>query len=291
MTKSEFNELINPKNRSLQFFIAFLFMLLLFIWQYNRAVSFLREVEIAKKEVQRAENNRLASIDSVKQHYDAKTGVLTAEIRGYQVTIDELETKYKDLFGDYLKEKNKKPRAVVDIRYRVRESIVGVDIDSTPVDSMGNGVLSFRDSINFSPGNSRVLKGSLPYQLSVYSKKDSSLLNYSKQNFYARTLPDPANFLLEQEMSVNTGLLKDKKTGEVKVWAKTSYPGVTFNLLNGATVEEDEETQEAMKSLRKSWGLGFSLGTGAVYTGSSLSPGFFAGVGLNYSPKNLQFGK
>lgn len=283
--------LIDPKNRSLQVLLAVIILVLLLFRQCNVSSSLRADIQAAHDEATRVENNYLADVDSIKQSYSEKTGELTAEISGHLLTIDELNGKYKELYGDYLNEKDKEPITIIKYRFLTKEIITGVDIESTPIDSMGNGTFAFCDSIQFSVGNSRMISGTIPYKLSLHTKRDSALLDYSKQDFFARTFPGAGNFQLQQEMSVNTGLTKDKKTGEVKVWAKTSYPGVTFEVLKGASIKEDEETKKTLTSLRKTWGLGFSVGAGAVYTGAVASPGIFAGVGLNYSPKKLQFGK
>jgi hypothetical protein len=283
--------LIDPKNRYLKAVIVVVILILLLLRQCNVSRSLESEIQAAYDEADRIENNHLADLDSIRQNYSKKTGELTAEISGHLLTIDELKGKYKDLFGDYLNEKNKEPITIIQYRFLTKEIITGVDIESTPIDSMGNGNFSFCDSTKFSVGNSRMISGTIPYKLSLHNKRDSALLDYSKQSFFARAFPGAGNFQLQQEMSVNTGLTKDTKTGAVKVWAKTSYPGVTFEVLKGASVKEDEETKKTLASLRKTWGLGFSVGAGAVYTGAAVSPGIFAGVGLNYSPKKLQFGK
>jgi hypothetical protein len=283
--------LADPRNRAVQAFLLIAVLFLLLCRQCNVSSCLEEEVKAAKAEIERNSQNHAAELDTLKQTHDAEKKTLTAEIAGYRITQEELNTKYAKLFQDYLKEKGKKPITITEIRYRVRENIVGVDVDAVPVDSMGNGAFSFCDSITFSPGNSRTLSGNFPYKVAAYLKKDSSLLDYRKQNFYVYNKPGKANFTLEQEIAVNTGLSRDEKTREVKVWAKTSYPGVTFTVLKGASVEEDEETRKTLESLRKVWGVGFSVGAGAVYAGKTLSPGLFMGASLNYSPRKLQFGK
>jgi hypothetical protein len=283
--------LIDPKNRSLQALLVVIILILLLLRQCNVSSSLRADIQAAHDEAVRVDNNHLADVDSIKQSYSKKTGELTAEISGHLLTIDELNGKYKELYGDYLNEKGKEPITIIKYRFLTKELITGVDIESTPIDSMGNGSFSFCDSTQFSAGNSRMISGTIPYKLSLHTKADSALLDYSKQAFFTRAFPGAGNFQLQQEMSVNTGLTKDTETGEVKVWAKTSYPGVTFELLKGASIKEDEETKKTLASLRKTWGLGFSVGAGAVYTGAAVTPGIFAGVGLNYSPKKLQFGK
>jgi hypothetical protein len=283
--------LADPRNRSLQAFLLVAVLLLLLLRQCNVSACLESDVAAARAETERVNNNHKASLAKLTQEYDSEKKTLTTRIQGYQLTIDELNTKYSGLFSDYLKEKGKKPVTITEIRYRVRENIVGVDIDAIPLDSMGRGFFTFCDSVTFSPGNSRTLSGTFPYRLCVYSKQDSSLLDYQKQNFYAFNKPGKAGFMLEQEISINTGLSKDKETGEVTVWAKTAYPGVNFSVLKGATVEEDAETQKVLRSMRKTWGVGFSMGAGAVYTAKTIAPGLFLGASLNYSPRSLQFGK
>jgi hypothetical protein len=289
--------LTDRKNWPLIGFIALVIFVLLFLKQCNDIQHLKGEVEAKDQEIKRQENNHLADMDTIQQSYDKKSGTLTATIRGYELTLDELNGKYSNLFGDInqLKKdwKNAKPTTIVENNYFITEKITNVDTKSTSVDSMGTGSISFVADTVFSEGNSRKISGKVPYGITLYSKSDSVLLNYNKQNFFAKLNPGSTTLDFTQEMTIYTGLNRDKKTGETTVWAKTNYPGVTFKTLKGANIQDDEATKKALRDSRKAWGLGFSLGVGGVFNpvNMSVGPGVFMGVGLNYTPKKLQFGK
>lgn len=218
--------------------------------------------------------------------------MLTASIRGYELTVEELEGKYADLFAVMKDWKGKPPITVVEKHFYVTEHIKSVDISSTPVDSLGQGMITFADDTVFSVGNSRSVSGSFPYAIRLLDKSDSTILDYQEQPFFASLHPGKGEVDLKQEMTLYTGLNRDSKTGEVTTWVKTAYPGVTFKVLKGATIQDDEATRKALVSSRKTLGIGFSTGAGMVYTNNgTVQPGIFLGVGLNFSPKKLQFGR
>jgi hypothetical protein len=243
--------------------------------------------EIAKKEqdIKRIENNYLAEQDSVKT-YKGKNGSLVASISGYQLTQKELEGKYAHLFSNYEKEKNKPPRTIIETQIEWKEKIVDFSVSNKQ--NGRNGELSFFSDTTFSAGNSRSIKGSIPYAINYFNKKDSSYIEYDSLYNYARIKTGSIVMDNLTSMSLITGLRKDKNTGKVEIWAETKYPGVTFSKLQGADVISDEISRKAAKSFRKEFGIGFHFGYGANFS-NTLNYGFNIGVGLNYTPRWLQF--
>jgi len=291
-----FSWILDPRNRNLIIITAVVIFAMLFLKQCNQISSLKGEIENKEKEIQRVERNRLAQLDTIRQYYNEESGSLTATIKGYELTLDELNGKYSQIFGDMedLKNlwKNNRPVTIVEKSYYITEKITGIDAINY-IDSLGFGNFSFSNDTIFSEGNSRSISGNFPYRISIFSKRDSSLLNYASQSFFAKI--DPENYTLDfkQQMTIFTGLTRDKKTGQIDVWAKTNYPGVEFDVLKGASVQDDKATQEALVSARKEWGLGVSFGGGILYSPNTalIYPGAYIGVGLNYTPKKLQFGK
>ena len=267
----------------------------LFLKQCNDIKSLHLQVAAKEQQIKVDEFNRQASIDTIKQSYDAKTGELTATIKGYQLTTQQLTDQYSTLFGSIqdLKSawKNAKPSTIVNNQYSVNEKISDVTTTATGLDSMGSANISFIADTIFSPGNTRKISGKIPFSIAFYKKQDSSLLNYSSQSFYSKVYSGSTILNFDQEMNVFTGLNKDPKTGQVSVWAKTNYPGVHFNVLKGASIEDDKVTTEALKQPAKRWGIGFSLGVGGIYNTQDklYIPSLYFGIGLNYTPKKLQF--
>ena len=89
---------------------------------------------------------------------------------------------------------------------------------------------------------------------------------------------------LKQNIWLEATLSRDKKTKEIFVKVKTDYPGTQFNGLQGIKLADDG-VQGLKMSMRKSLGLGVSIGVGS--NGQNFFP--YIGLGLNYTPKFLQF--
>ena len=161
------------------------------------------------------------------------------------------------------------------------------------IDSLGDGSFSFNDSTKFADGNSRTISGIIPFTSAFYKKKDSTQVDLNKDGLYTKIKPGDVNFILEQKMKLKVGLFEDPKTKKVTIAATTSYPGVSFSQLDGADIMSDDISRKAARNLRKTWGIGVTLGYGAgvdlktnqVFFGPQL------GIGLHYTPKWLQWGK
>lgn len=263
-------------NRTVRNVIIFAILVALIFIQGCRASNFKAEAEEAKEEVVRVENNYAAAQDTIRQYQlDEETWV--AEKKGYEITIDELNSDYSDLKGKYEFEKNKPPKTITQIEYVIVEKV-----DSIPVYAEVSGdtlFLTFKDSADYGDGNFRniVVTTQSPYEI-----HDSTL-----------TVGEGvADFELEQGIKVRSYLIQDEDTKEVFIVAETDYPGVTFTGLDGAIVK-DPLNKKALRALRKQFSIGINFGYGimyvpnnnAVYNGPTLS------VGVQWSPKFLQFGQ
>ena len=103
--------------------------------------------------------------------------------------------------------------------------------------------------------------------------------------------PGQVNLSIEQRIDLVTGLYRDPKTNRLYVRASTSFPGITFNDIQALDMVDDPGTRKALKAARKQFALVFNVGYGMVLSPNGYSTGPTIGVGLNYSPKFLQFGK
>lgn len=268
----------NPKNTRMIIFGAFILLIILLLGQRNSNKELKRQIEREKLETQRAKNNHEASLDTIRS-YRVGERTWRAEKLGYELTIKELKEDYLHLLGQFNLEKNKPPKVVIKTEYLIRDSIVGVPVLLT-TDDMGNKSMNFNDSAHYDKSNFRILDGRIPYEIS-YNEKDS---NYT-------ILPGDASINLNIGMNLNLGLFKDKETKKITIKADTDYPGVSFTKLNGANIID--EHKDIARDLRKSWGVGVNFGYGVMMDPSSggINTGPYIGVGLNYSPKFLQFGK
>lgn len=229
-------------------------------------ILFFRQCESTRKaqaEITRTKNNYAAMQDTVRNFKD-KDGNAAAEIRGLELTLDEIKKELKF-------EKNKPPKTVVRVETEIIEKIVTVVETVNDTQIVENGVtyasvLKTSDSKTWGK-SSRSVSLSIPYKIEGDTLLTGSSVIDLKQNIW-----------LEATLS------QDKKTKEIFVKVKTDYPGTQFNGLQGIKLADDG-VQSLKMSMRKSLGLGVSLGVGT--NGQSFFP--YVGLGLNYTPKFLQF--
>lgn len=131
-------------------------------WQNGRLKD---KYEKEKQEVVRLEDNFDASQDTIRVFRD-KNGNLTSEIKAYRLQIGELNEKYDNLFKLYVKEKNKKPVVIIEYRTKIEEKITNI---STIVSDTS---ISFFDSVSYSEGSYRTIRGNIPYKITYHIKKD-----------------------------------------------------------------------------------------------------------------------
>lgn len=275
----------DPKNTRMLLLGAVVVFLLLFLHQCNATSAAKAEVEAQKNETKRIINNHEAELDTIRQGMIDKD-TWRAEKAGYELTIKEAEEKYADVLQDLKIEKNKPPKVIIETVFKSKEDIDNVTINSTDLDSNGNGLITFADTALFDTTNTnyRYLDGRIPYRF-IFDETDSTY----------KMIPDLGSFTLEQGMNLNVGLFQDKDTRKISIVATTDYPGITFSKLEGADImnTDDKEQKKILRRMRKPWGLGFNFGYGfLIDTGSgNVTTGPFVGVGLSYTPKFLQWGR
>lgn len=274
------NFLNNPKNTRLLIFGLFLVLILILLGQCNKNKYLKSEIEKEKKETQRIKNNYEASKDTIKT-YKIDENTWRSEKLGYELKLEELNGEYSHLLGKFKIEKNKPPKVIVKTEYIIQEKIVGVPV-LVKIDESGNEYLAFYDSVFHNKSNFRILSGKIPYYIS-FDDKDSSY----------NMAPGNGDFNLEIGMNLNLGVFQDKNTRKIFIKVDTDYPGISFTTIEGASIIDDPKNKDIIRGLRKPWGIGFSVGYGAMINPSSgiMTTGPYFGIGINYTPKFLQFGK
>ncbi len=271
--------MFDPKNRSILLLIIGIVFALLYLQQCNATKR-------AEQESKRIQNNWDASQDTIKQ-YLKTNGAMHGEIQAYQLTLDELATDYKDLFGDLDEWKKTPPKTIIKTTTEITEVIKYVTI-KVDLSKDGSGKFTFKTDTLFSDGNSRSLVGLIPFQQQYYNKKDSTEISLDSLNYFSKPNPGLATFDIKQNISLLTGLSYDKKTKKPIIWVETKYPGVKFTEIAGADIIDNNASMDALKKTRKTWGIGFQVGYGiGINNPLKLSP--YVGVGVSYTPKFLQF--
>ena len=264
--------------------LSFSLALLIFalIWQN-------KELQIEKCNSLRHFNNYLAAHDSVVI-ISGENETLLAQKMAMEIYRSELSLENSRLLESLEKEKKKKAKVIIQTEIEYKDTSIYIPVTA----SFENNSPSFDFKYNpILKGKNRLsISGSLPYQITYdtcYVHSDSARLHYKIEPLIK---PGQAHLAIEQKIDLLTGLVRDPKTKRLYVRATTDFPGISFTEMNAIHLLDDSESRQALKSARKPFGVGFSLGMG--FTASSngyIVRGPNLGVGLTYTPKFLQFGK
>lgn len=278
LNKDTFSKVSSVLSSRFSMLAVIVIMILLFLKQCG-------ETAHMEAEAKREHNNYLASLDSVRIIKN-ENGHLIQEKSAYELKASELSKSQKDLIhqlGLKSSGRGNTPNSVINIVTEIRDS---VKIASTIVkDPNGD------ESINFlhnplMPGNNRLkITGKTPYTISIHVDPLDST------KYIATILPGLTALNLEQNIDITTGIYRDPKTKRMMTRVTTTYPGLTFNDINSFDITDNADTRKALKSARKEFGLGVQLGYGISGSSTGLTPGFYIGFGVHYSPRFLQFGK
>jgi hypothetical protein len=228
------------------------------------ALLFFRQCEQTRKaewETTRISNNLKASQDTIRNYVD-KNGNSAAEIRALTLTLDEAKEMVEF-------EKGRPPVTVIKYETKIVEKLVELQV-ATVDTVIGNFSSAAIIASEGSWGkSSRKIKTTVPYSFSD-----------NKATFGDATID------IEQNIFLTASILRDKKTKEVFVNLSTDYPGTKFNSAQGIMIDQTSSGfRDLQLQSRKSLGLGLQLGVGLTATG--VAP--YVGVGLNYTPKFLQW--
>jgi len=116
------------------------------------------------------------------------------------------------------------------------------------------------------------------------------LIDNKNENTYADLKVYPATIDFKQGMTVYTGLYKDQKTGKPMIQVKSGYPGLEFTNIVGADIMQDEVSRKVARDFRREFGVGLNIGYGAFFVDNMMRSGFVGTIGINYTPRFLQFG-
>lgn len=240
------------------------------------AVLYLRgcgNLERERIESDRRLGNYLALQDTIRIISKKNEGILV-EKSALEKTKKELKKENSELYTELQFEKNKPPKVIIRtvISYRDTTIIIKSSDNFNTEDS--TGTLEFDYSPEFPGNNSFSLTGEVGYKL--------NLIDTLKPIKFGDYKLDIA-----QTIDIRTGLYRDPEDKRTYIRLFTDYPNLTIDDIQAIDVT-DAESRKALRAARKEFGIGFSVGYGF---GSNGSAGPYIGVGLNYTPRFLQFGK
>lgn len=119
---------------------------------------------------------------------------------------------------------------------------------------------------------------------------------YDKIPIYSQLKTGLASTKFNIGMKVGATLLKDPETQEITIRLTSKYPDIQFDDIRGAEIVSNLETnKKASRAFRKEFGIGLHLGLGAMPVANnnewSMKWGPVISIGVNYTPRWLQFGE
>lgn len=215
------------------------------------------QIKFERYESERKQQNLIALQDSV-QNYKDKFGNSIGTIKGLRLRIDELDDSIQF-------EKSKPPVTIIEFQTEIVEKVV---VETVVNDSLITIDYETEGTIR----SSQSFKLTLPYRYDLPTN---------------RLITGPAQLEFNSSLWFNATLTQDKKTNQLYVNLKSDLPNVKFTNATGILVEPDAGFKNFQYSQRKEFGLGFNLsGSYDFVTGK---PFVYAGVGINYTPRFLQF--
>jgi hypothetical protein len=239
-----------------------------------------------KAEARREHNNYLASQDSVRTIKKEKDHLIV-EKSAMELKVSELSDEQKKLITKLgLKDNGKSttPSVVTEIQIVYVDRFINVPT-KVEKDKDGKESITFTHSPKMKGNNSLTISGKIPYTLDITKSPDVADLVFTKLNTGAAELD------IKQNIEIITGIYRDPKTKRLMTRVSTEYPGIDFKDVNSFTILDTKENRDALKSARKPYGIGVNFGIGLAANQKGIGPGIYLGIGLQYSPKFLQFGK
>lgn len=283
-----FKFLTDPKNTRMLIFGAFVLLCLLLLRQCNKSQELKAEMEQQKEETTRLLNNEEAKNAKLVESRLGDSS-MRATIQGFQLTQEELKNEYSHLMSGFEDVKDQTALALAKGTIFVRETLYVQT--QAKIDEYGSGEFTASDTMRVDADNFRILTFHSPFSSKFYQKTDSSEVDFTKYGLFQQMYPGKSKFDIQQSMGIKVGLFQDPKDKKIYIMAQSKYPGVSFSKLEGADIMSDPTSKAAAKNLRSRWGVGISTGLGVVANTNSITPGVYIGIGLNYSPKKLQWGK
>jgi len=232
---------------------------------------------IAKERIEsdRRLGNYLALKDSVRIITSEKNTLLV-EKSAFEKTQAELKRENRDLYNELQFERSKPPKVIIRTVIKYRDTIIVAPSNVFNInDSTGKLIFDYNPEL---PGaNAFRLIGGVPYSLDCSDTLNPVVFGEYKLD-------------ITQKIDIKTGLFRDPKSKRTFIRLYTEYPNLSFEDIQAIDIT-DSDSKEALKANRKEFGLGLNVGYGMAFSKDGYSTGPYIGLGLNYSPKFLQFGK
>ena len=220
-------------------------------------------------EIDRLEYNSKVKDDTIR-HFITENGNHGAEILAYKLD----KNKDKALIDSISKGFQKKKGTLIAIaktNSSIEVSKTGVKVKDKKL-SDTSGILTINDTVLYDSSNYTNIGVRIPYQVK------GNILTTDKASYNVNT-------------SLDILLRFQEFNNSIKIIAETPHQNVTFHSMTGGILQEDNIPKSMKMSMRREWGLGLSLSGGLGYNPNTklVVPVVTIGVGINFSPKKLQF--
>jgi hypothetical protein len=261
--------------------IPYLLSCLLLFFLINQV----NKTKSAKEEAERNHRNYLTSLDSIRT-IDSSLKKITKERSTYEVKVSELTKEQKELIrklGLKTNGRGNTPNSVTDHVIEYRDTII--NINSTVVKGNDVDAIKFTYNPKLPSKNYFKIEGDSKYNVTVTrDPKDST-------KTIVTIVPKGTDLNIEQTIEIITGIYRDPKSGRLMTRVTSEFPGINFSEINSFDITDNKEARKIIKKARKPFGIGVSIGYGISGNATSIGNGINLSIGLNYSPKFLQFGK
>lgn len=240
----------------------------------------------AEADSKRQHNNYLAMQDSVRIIKKEKDHLIV-EKSAMEIKVCELTDEQKRLITKLgLKDNGKSttPSVVTEIQIVYVDRFINIPT-KVEKDKDGKESITFTHSPKMKGNNSLTISGKIPYTLDITKSPDKEDLVFTKLN------TGTAELDIKQNIEITTGIYRDPETKRLMTRVATEYPGIDFKDINSFTILDTKENRDALKAARKPYGIGVNFGIGLAANQKGIGPGIYLGIGFQYSPKFLQFGK
>ena len=220
-------------------------------------------------EIDRQENNKIALTEQIVNYKD-ELGRANAEKHAYQLTQEELRDSI-----DVLKKKNSEYVYYINTNMNIKDTVILETVIIKEVDAqVEGGTIKLEKSDVFGKSN-RSFSVNIPY-------------NVNENKLFT----GDATFALDQNIFVEGWLERNTKTKETYIHLRSDYPRLVFNSGLGIVAEPSKKYE---KDMRKSNGIGLSIGPNFSFSYDFINERFVPTVGLGitigytYVPKSFQW--
>jgi hypothetical protein len=258
--------------KPIHFIAVILVLIILMMGQCSRISGLKAERSALETKITRAENNILASNDSVAFYKNGQDYYIS-QISGFEKTKQELLDQKDQAYQKYVGvlDLNKKLKGVnnlLRIEISTKDSIIN-SLLSVTNNLDGTSTINIADNKEFGDNNWRKFKG-----IVLIKKQGEEISALS------------SNFVYEQNIMLYSSL--ETIDGRKKIKIATKYPGINFNAIENINIIEDELNKVAENKKMK-FGVSMGVMYGAAIIGNQVYLAPMVGFGFTITPKWLQF--